>query len=85
MKNVIRRPEKTFSTASVKLRRIQYEHMFSALTLNADVVRRDRHFAFVATVLNARVRGLVRRSSRPKLAAPAHQLALPIRMQLLKG
>ncbi len=31
----------------VKLRRTQYEHMFSALPSNSDIARCNRHFAFV--------------------------------------
>src|SRR6266403_5176084 len=37
LKNFVRQPEKTFSTASVKLRRTQCEHMFSALPSNSDM------------------------------------------------
>src|ERR1700756_5910211 len=33
----------TFSTASVKLRRTQCEHMISALPSNSDIPRRSRH------------------------------------------
>src|SRR5260221_14389776 len=35
--NFVCYPQKTFSTASVKLRRTQYEHMFSGLPLIADI------------------------------------------------
>jgi len=31
----------------VKLRRTQYEYMFSALPPSSDIARRSRHFAFV--------------------------------------
>src|SRR6266576_6511615 len=36
-----------FSTASVKLRRTQYEPMFSALPSNSDIARRSRHVSKV--------------------------------------
>ena len=40
-------PKKTFSTASVKLRRTRYEHMFSALLSNSDIARCSRHVSNV--------------------------------------
>jgi hypothetical protein len=39
----------TFSTASVKVRRTQYEYMSSDLRSNSDIAQRRRHFAFVPT------------------------------------
>ena len=37
----------TFSTVSVKLRRTQYEHIFSALPSNSDIARRSRYVSNV--------------------------------------
>src|SRR6267378_8395753 len=41
----------------VKLRRTQYEHMFSALPSNSDIARRSRHVSFVPMNETARAVG----------------------------
>src|SRR5882757_6329554 len=47
LKNFVRQPEKTFSTASVKVRRTQPEQMSSGLPLKADIARYSRHVSKV--------------------------------------
>jgi hypothetical protein len=47
LKNLGAVNQKTFSTASVKLRRTQCEQMSSELPLKADIAQYGRHFAFV--------------------------------------
>jgi hypothetical protein len=57
----------------VKLRRTQYEHMFSALPSNSDIARRSRHVSKVPTrdvpqkviAIEATVLALMRTESEP--------------------
>src|SRR6266478_5181900 len=47
LENFVCCPQKTFSTASVKLRRTLYEQMSSGLPLKADIARCSRHVSKV--------------------------------------
>src|SRR5439155_23857627 len=75
LENFVCYPQKTFSTASVKTGKAQWEDMFSALPLRADIAQCSRHVRLGATNsnlaavgANARGRNAAFLSLRPVLA-----------------